>query len=79
MSISAPGEMKCCSNQEDKVWRCHVCGFIFHGGMPPAECLQCASPQGEFGIQEDDKHLRYDGEQIDLLLLHGSSHRSNNS
>ena len=79
MSISAPEEMKPSSNQDDIVWKCHVCGFIFHGDEPPAECPQCASPKGEFGIWKHDTQLRYDGEPIDLLLINGSSHRSNNS
>lgn len=71
--------MRPSSNQEDEMWKCHVCGFIFSGDMPPAECPQCASPQGEFGILSDHHKLRYDGEPIDVLLINGSSHRSNNS
>lgn len=78
MSTSVPGEMRE-NNQPDKAWKCHVCGFIFQGEMPPSECPQCTSTRGEFGVQSDRKKLRSDGEKIDVLLINGSSHGSNNT
>lgn len=76
MSIFASEEMKPNSNQDDTVWKCHVCGFISHGEETPAECPQCAIPQGEFGIWEHGKQFRHDGEQIDLVQ-YGDAKRSN--
>ena len=79
MSISVPEEMRPSRNQEVKVWKCHVCGFIFNGEIPPAECPQCTSPRAEFAVQSDQKKLLYNGEKIDILLINGSSHGSNNT
>jgi multimeric flavodoxin WrbA len=79
MSISVPGEAKPGSSPSGKAWKCNVCGFIFKGESPQKECPQCASTGREFTELAGEKRLRYDGEQFDVLLINGSSHRANNT
>jgi multimeric flavodoxin WrbA len=79
MPITAPGEAKPTSTEPGKSWQCTVCGFIFRGEKPPKECPQCASTELEFLDLTEKKKLRYNGEKFDVLLINGSSHRSNNT
>ncbi|HXX54600.1 MAG TPA: NAD(P)H-dependent oxidoreductase [Methanoregula sp.] len=79
MSTTASGEPKPTSSQPVKTWKCHVCGFVFRGDSPPAECPQCSSTSREFEEITDRKKLRYDGEKFDVLLINGSNHRANNT
>jgi multimeric flavodoxin WrbA len=67
------------NNDPGKAWKCNVCGFIFKGDNPPAECPQCASTGREYSVLAERKKLRYDGEKFDVLLINGSNHRSNNT
>jgi multimeric flavodoxin WrbA len=79
MSITVPGEAKPGSLMPGKAWKCAVCGYTFRGEVPPAECPQCAGTVSEFIGFTEKKALRYDGEQFDVLLINGSSHRANNT
>jgi multimeric flavodoxin WrbA len=79
MSITVPGEAKPGSLMPGKAWKCAVCGYTFRGEAPPAECPQCAGTVREFVGFTEKKALRYDGEQFDVLLINGSSHRANNT
>jgi multimeric flavodoxin WrbA/rubredoxin len=79
MSITVPAEVKATSTQPGNIWKCHVCGFVSRSVTPPDECPQCASSHKEFEEISDKKKLRYDGEPFDVLLINGSSHRSNNT
>ncbi len=37
-------------------WRCVVCGYIYEGDTPPAQCPQCKVPADKFEkVDEDDK------------------------
>ena len=29
-------------------WTCPVCGYVFEGDAPPAECPQCKAPGSSF-------------------------------
>lgn len=62
-----------------KIWKCAVCGYIFPGEIPPAECPQCASTTREFIEVTEKKGLHYDKKPFDVLLINGSSHRANNT
>ncbi len=79
MSTIVSGEVKKSSIKPGKTWKCHVCGFIFNGDEPPAECPQCASTGKEYSMVSDLQKIRYDGEKFDVLLINGSSHGSNNT
>ena len=79
MSITAPGEVRPISSVTDKVWRCHVCGFVAKGENPPKECPQCSSTEREYDELREKKKFRYDGEPFDVLLINGSNHRANNT
>ena len=79
MSITAPGEVRPISSVTDKVWRCHVCGFVAKGESPPQECPQCSSTEREYDELTEKKKFRYDGEPFDVLLINGSNHRANNT
>ncbi len=79
MSTIVSGEVKKSSIKPGKTWKCHVCGFIFKGDEPPAECPQCASTGKEYSMVSDLQKIRYDGEKFDVLLINGSSHGSNNT
>jgi multimeric flavodoxin WrbA/rubredoxin len=79
MSITAPEEAKTTSVPPGNTWKCHVCGFIFHGENPPSECPQCASTEREFEEISSKEKLRYDHLKFDVLLINGSSHRANNT
>jgi multimeric flavodoxin WrbA len=79
MPITAPGEARTGSLMPADAWKCAVCGFVFRGEHPPAECPQCAGTVREFIEVTEKKTLRYDGKAFDVLLVNGSSHRANNS
>ena len=79
MSTIASGEVKPNSTEPDRTWKCNVCGFIFKGACPPAECPQCSSTGREYSELTEREKYRYDGENFDVLLINGSSHRSNNT
>jgi len=79
MSFTAPGEAKPNSPMPGKGWKCAVCGFIYRGESPPAECPQCAGTGREFVELTEKETFRYDGEKFDVLLINGSSHRANNT
>jgi multimeric flavodoxin WrbA len=79
MPITAPGEARPDSPMPGKAWKCAVCGYIFQGENPPAECLQCASSGREFVELTGKKTFHYDGEKFDVLLINGSNHRANNT
>jgi multimeric flavodoxin WrbA/rubredoxin len=79
MSIIVPGEVKPISVPPGSVWKCHVCGYISHNEKPPDECPQCSSTAREFEEISAKTKLRYDGVPFDILLINGSSHRSNNT
>jgi multimeric flavodoxin WrbA len=79
MSITVPGAAKPGSLMPGKAWKCAVCGYTFWGEDPPAECPQCAGTVREFIGLSEKKAFRYNGEQFDVLLINGSSHRANNT
>jgi multimeric flavodoxin WrbA len=79
MSFIAQGEARPDNLMPVKAWKCAVCGYIHYGESPPAECLQCAGTGREFIELTEKKVLHYDGERFDVLLINGSSHRSNNT
>jgi multimeric flavodoxin WrbA/rubredoxin len=79
MSIIVPGEVKLISVLPGNIWKCHVCGFVSHNEKPPDECPQCSSTAREFEEISAKTKLRYDGDPFDILLINGSSHRSNNT
>lgn len=61
-----------------KVWVCRVCGYRHMGGKPPKECPQCSSPSGEFIPEGAKGPLSFDGKELDVLLINGSTHASHN-
>jgi multimeric flavodoxin WrbA len=67
------------SIEPEGTWKCSVCGYIFHGKIPPEECPQCSGTGREFIAVSEKKKLRYDREPFDVLLINGSSHRANNT
>ena len=71
----APAEGK----NERITWRCAVCGFEFTGEHPPRGCPVCHSHAGEFIPEQERRQLVYDGEQFDVLVLNGSTHRAGNT
>jgi multimeric flavodoxin WrbA/rubredoxin len=79
MSTTVSGEPKPTSSPESRVWKCHVCGFIFKGVAPPKECPQCSSTSREYEEVSAIRKLRYEGEKFDVLLINGSTHRANNT
>jgi len=79
MSTIAPAEAKPDRIDTVKTWNCNVCGFIVKGDTPPVECPQCASSGREYSDLTGQQKLKYDGEKFDVLLINGSSHRSNNT
>ncbi len=62
-----------------KKWKCLVCGYIYSGDKPPAECPQCSGTSGEFIELKDKEKLRYDKKKFDVLVINGSSHASHNT
>lgn len=60
-------------------WICAVCGFVFTGESPPKGCPRCGSPSREFVPWKERTRLRFDGEQFDVLLINGSTHRAGNT
>ncbi len=79
MSIIASGEANPNNPMPVNSWKCAVCGYIFRGVNPPAECPQCASTVREFVELTEKGILHYDGKPFDVLLINGSSHRGNNT
>ncbi|MCE5298787.1 MAG: NAD(P)H-dependent oxidoreductase [Methanoregulaceae archaeon] len=63
----------------EKRWRCLVCGFVMTGEKPPKGCPKCGSSSREFLPDKKYTPLSYDGEKCDVLLINGSTHRSNNT
>ena len=61
-----------------RIWICRVCGYRHSGNKPPKECPQCSSPAGEYVLEKSKKPLSYDGKELDLLLINGSTHASHN-
>ena len=49
------------------------------GQDPPRGCPQCAGTGREFPVLTEKVPFRYDGKNFDVLLIHGSSHRANNT
>lgn len=64
---------------QEKEWRCSVCSFLFRGRRPPKGCPRCGSPAGEFLPMSVHTRFRYEGEQFDVLLINGSTHRGGNT
>jgi multimeric flavodoxin WrbA len=62
-----------------KVWKCRVCGYVYKGEKPPAECPQCSSSYEEFVEFKEKQKLRHDGKKFDVLVINGSSHSAHNS
>jgi len=62
-----------------KIWVCRVCGYRHSGDKPPKECPQCSSPGGEFILEKDRKPLSYDGKELDILLINGSTHAAHDT
>lgn len=79
MSPSEPVEKTTTLEGQVIPWKCTVCGFIFNGPAPPRGCPRCTSSSGEFLPGEPWTQLVYDGEQFDILLINGSTHRSHNT
>ena len=79
MSITAPGEVKPDKADQAPAWKCNVCGYIYKGAQPPAECPMCAGTTGEFTEFSGETRLRYDRQAFDVLLINGSNHRANNT
>jgi multimeric flavodoxin WrbA/rubredoxin len=71
--------MKMINRQENKTWKCGICGHIYNGNEPPKECPLCASSSAEYFELIDKQRLEYDGEKFDVLLINGSSHRDHNT
>jgi len=61
-----------------KIWVCRVCGYRHSGAKPPGECPQCSSPAREFVPEGARKPLSYDGKELDILLINGSTHAGHN-
>ena len=62
-----------------KTWVCRVCGYRHEGYGPPRECPQCSSPKSEFVNEKTRKPLSFDGKELDVLLINGSTHASHNT
>lgn len=35
-------------DEEEVLWKCRVCGFVFKGKVPPVKCPICQHPQGYY-------------------------------
>lgn len=79
MSTIVSGEAQKNSNEPVDSWVCNVCGLIVKGDWPPDECPQCAGTGREYKILSEPEKLTYNREKFDVLLINGSSHRSNNT
>lgn len=79
MSTIVQEDAKKNSTKPVKTWKCNVCGFILKGDNPLAECPQCATTGREYSEVTGQKTIKYDGEKFEVLLINGSSHRSNNT
>ena len=38
-----------------KKWVCSVCGYVFEGEQPPAQCPVCKVPAEKFVLQGEEK------------------------
>lgn len=38
-----------------KKWVCSVCGYVYEGEQPPAQCPQCKVPAEKFNLMEEGK------------------------
>ena len=45
-------------------WRCSVCGYIYEGENPPAECPQCHVPADKFVKVEENDGLTWAAEHV---------------
>lgn len=61
-----------------KTWVCRVCGYRHVGRTAPGECPQCSSPASEFVLESGLKPFSYDGKELDVLLVNGSTHAGHN-
>jgi len=61
-----------------RTWVCRVCGYRHSGKTPPHECPQCSSKGKEFILENDIEPLSFDGKELDVLLINGSTHAANN-
>lgn len=42
-----------------KKWVCPVCGYVYEGENPPAECPQCHVPGSKFKLMDESKGLQF--------------------
>mgnify|MGYP003401350694 CR=1 FL=1 len=42
-----------------KKWVCPVCGYVYEGENPPAECPQCHVPGSKFKALDENKGLQF--------------------
>ena len=42
-----------------KKWVCPVCGYVYEGENPPAECPQCHAPGSKFKLMGESKGLQF--------------------
>ena len=42
-----------------KKWVCPVCGYVYEGENPPAECPQCQVPGSKFKLMDESKGLQF--------------------
>ena len=42
-----------------KTWVCTVCGYVFEGENPPAECPVCKAPASKFSELQDDGEANF--------------------
>ena len=60
-----------------KKFRCLVCGYVYEGENPPAECPQCHAPASKFaevkseGLSWACEHHLGDGKVEDAEVLQG--------
>lgn len=60
-----------------KKWVCSVCGYVYEGEEPPAECPQCKAPKEKFTLKEEgtlvfaDEHKIGVAQGVDPEILEG--------
>lgn len=79
MSGQPTGEISEKSAERVISWKCTVCGFVFQGEKPPKGCPVCHSPSHEFIMEKNREKLTYDGDEFDVLVINGSTHRAGNT